>query len=94
MFFHIQDFFMKVYKLVDLAKQSSQTDIAKKFGLTQGAIHQAQKKKRNIFFVEEKNKELNAVEVKAVFNSRINLDDYDIILRKKKNPKSLKETQA
>lgn len=75
--------FMKIYKLADFAKQSSQTDIAKKFGLTQGAIHQAQKKKRNIFFIEEKNKELNAVEVKAIFNSKINLDDYDIVLKKK-----------
>lgn len=81
---------MKIYKLTDLAKKSSQTDIAKKIGSTQGAIHQAKKNKRNIFFIDEKDNGLNAVEVKPVFKSKINLEDYEIIFRKKRNSNDTK----
>ena len=57
----------------------TQTKIASRLGVTQGAISQATQNKRNIFVVED-DQGISAFEVKPVFNTNPDLNKISNIL--------------
>ena len=66
---------MAIFRL----NKTTQTKIASKLGVTQGAISQAKQNNRNIFVVED-NQGVSAFEVKAVFNTNPDLNKISNIL--------------
>ena len=59
--------------------KTTQTKIASRLGVTQGAISQATQNKRNIFVVED-DQGVSAFEVKPVFNTNPDLNKISNIL--------------
>ena len=73
---------MAVFELKQVMSSSRQSKIATQLGVTQGAISQANSKKRNIFIVENDDG-VSAFEIKPVFNTSPNLELISDCLLKK-----------
>lgn len=65
--------------------KATQTKIASRLGVTQGAISQATLNKRNIFIIEDE-KGVSAVEIKSAFNTNPDLDKISGILLQQLDP--------